>query len=149
MNKPTADERLTMLENHLSESLAGFHRALRSSNKPTQRIDDMTTETKPQRWALVPVEATPEMIDSGMAAVLRREWNIGSMSEGPMDAFYSAAVAASPGAALLAEVMAARDEANETFDHLPFQQAVDACFLAKRRVVAALDKLGPAAEGAT
>ena len=41
MNKPTADERLTMLENHLSESLAGFHRALRSSNKPTQRIDDM------------------------------------------------------------------------------------------------------------
>ena len=88
----------------------------------------MTTE----RWALVPVEPTQEAL---------KAIRFGDQTNNRPT--YAAVIAASPGAALLAEVLAARDEANDTFDHLPFQQAVDAHLLATRRLMSALDKLGP------
>lgn len=93
----------------------------------------MTTE----RWALVPVEATPEMYERGRDAVTAREvsgpsWSVaqhyeasgnstagipadllkcaGKMPKGDCaEMVYAAMIHESPGAALLAEVLAARD----------------------------------------
>lgn len=84
----------------------------------------MTTE----RWALVPVEATPEMED--------RLWRPALT----VDDAWRDMLAASPGAALLAEVLAARDALPG--DPEGFNKRLG-------RLLAALDKLGPAAEGAT
>lgn len=80
-----------------------------------------------ERWALVPVVANGEQIDAG-----RRYKTTSNV--------YAAMIQASPGTALLAEVLAARDA-------LPG----DPESWSKRlgRLLAALDKLGPAAEGAT
>ena len=64
----------------------------------------MTTE----RWALVPIESTLEMLDAGETAANALNIN-GSVSDAAVDGAYSAMIQASPGAALLAEVLAARD----------------------------------------
>ena len=88
----------------------------------------MTTE----RWALVPVEAT----------ILQR-LEMAKADDESSDRYRkmsAAMIQASPGAALLAEVLAARD----AFPGDP--KGWDKRLV---RLLAALDKLGPAAEGAT
>ena len=127
----------------------------------------MTTE----RWALVPVEATPEMYERGRDAITAREvsspnWSVaqhydasgnstagipidllecvGKMPKGDCaEMVYAAMIHESPGAALLAEVLAARDAWYDSGD------GTDRESLAIVRVMTALDKLGPAADGAT
>ena len=106
----------------------------------------MTTE----RWALVPVEATPEMINSGYAVRPVGQFIPGFTARESVDYCekhygrqtlgnrYTAMLAESPGAALLAEVLAARD----AFPGDP--KGWDKRLV---RLLAALDKLGPAAEG--
>ena len=118
----------------------------------------MTTE----RLALVPVEATPEMISAGYDVRPIGQFIPGFTAQESADycekyfgrqtlgARHAAMVQASPGAALLAEVLAARDDAKESAAAdkrnggygVPDQQSW-------LRVMRALDKLGPAAEGAT
>lgn len=91
------------------------------------------------RYALVPVEATPEII--GAAAKFAHDKDL------PAKKFYaglhSAMIQASPGAALLAEVLAARDACHAA----PHRSSEEDRALI--RLFRALDKLGPAAEGAT
>lgn len=85
------------------------------------------------RWALVPAELTHEMRGEIQQAFVRAR-------EDQLQKMHAAMIQASPGAALLAEVLAARDA-------LPG----DPESWNKRlgRLLAALDKLGPAAEGAS
>jgi hypothetical protein len=101
----------------------------------------MTTE----RWALVPVEPTDAM-DS--AAEMALCGSIGGYEHGCWrSAWRAAMIETSPGAALLAEVLAARDALNLIVDDEnagPFEMLEPTYAL-----LAALDKLGPAAEGAT
>jgi len=85
----------------------------------------MTTE----RWALVPVEPNGEQIDAGRRYNTTRN-------------VYEAMIQASPGAALLAEVLAARD-ALHAANNAPARR------VAIHDLLAALGKLGPAQEGAT
>jgi len=92
----------------------------------------MTTE-----WALVPAESTLEMLEAGETAANARNIN-GSVSDAAVDGAYSAMIQSSPGTALLAEVLAARDAYNADED-------IESLFA----LLAALDKLGPASEGET
>lgn len=98
----------------------------------------MTTE-----WALVPVEITVDMEISGVEAMIKN----GNRDAAVTDAYacYSAIIAASPGTALLAEVLAARDEYRQACE----QGDYSLILLIRHSLLAALDKLGPAAEGAT
>lgn len=121
----------------------------------------MTTE----RWALVPVEPTPKMLSPivgktyanqdplPVGKAMQREqlarstkagnygfqdWMIPPVTEYEVAAGkYIAMLDVSPGATLLAEVLAARDAYNADED-------IESLFA----LLAALDKLGPAAEGA-
>ena len=88
------------------------------------------------RWALVQAEATSEMVSAG--------WESGRLVGdtriiNSVSGVWGAMIQASPGAALLAEVLAARD----AFPGDP--KGWDKRLV---RLLAALDKLGPAAEGA-
>ena len=110
----------------------------------------MTTE----RWALVPVEATPEMINSGYAVRPVGQFIPGFTARESVDYCekhygrqtlgnrYTAMLAESPGAALLAEVLAARDAVKAVPYGIPDTRLYV-------QLIAALDKLGPAEEGAT
>lgn len=134
----------------------------------------MTTE----RWALVPVEATPEMYERGRDAITAREvsspnWSVaqhydasgnstagipidllecvGKMPKGDCaEMVYAAMIHESPGAALLAEVLAARDALNSDIREGEMIGDYSNRKSAERTaLLAALDKLGPAAEGET
>ena len=96
----------------------------------------MTTE----RWAIVPAEATSAMISAGWESGKR----VGDTRIiNSVSGVWGAMIQASPGAALLAEVLAARDAVTAAPRH---SNEEDAALI---RLFAALDKLGPAAEGAT
>jgi len=116
----------------------------------------MTTE----RWALVPVESTLEMLDAGETAANARSMNT-NVADYVVDGAYSAMIQASPGAALLAEVLAARDAylsavrdggtssescKNRSDTHFALFAALDKIAPWPHEEA---DKLGPAAEGAT
>lgn len=102
----------------------------------------MTTE-----WALVPVEATRKMIEAGARSVRADV----SISHNPQSKTarcaarnaYVTMIAESPAAALLTEILAARDEYCLTSNGSHEEDQ------ALYRLIAALAKLGPAAEGAT
>jgi len=121
----------------------------------------MTTE----RWALVPVEATNSIQIAGLAAL--DESDATPPSIGHQIGFkavresYAAMIQASPGAALLAEVLAARDAylsavrdggtssescKNRSDTHFALFAALDKIAPWPHEEA---DKLGPAAEGAT
>lgn len=91
------------------------------------------------RFALVPVEAQGVMLTVGIENVRR---NYPSMGEYCLDLAFAAMVAASPDNAILAEILAARDD---------YKSACEKCdlplmLLVRRDLMAALDKLGPAGE---
>jgi len=103
-----------------------------------------------ERWALVPVEATNSIQIAGLAAL--DESDATPPSIGHQIGFkavresYAAMIQASPGSALLAEVLAARDALNLIVDD-DSRSAFD-MLQPTYDLLAALDKLGPAAEGA-
>ena len=80
------------------------------------------------RWALVPEDVTDDMLDAGIEAK--------DSGEGCVYVF-GAMIAASPGYALLSEILAARDAINSTDNHRI--QAYQT-----KRLLEALAKLGPA-----
>ncbi len=95
-------------------------------------------------WALVPVEPAHKMIEAGAQSV-RADVSINHKPQSKTARCaarnaYVTMVAESPGAALLAEVLAARDALPG--DPEGFNKRLG-------RLLAALDKLGPAAEGET
>jgi len=92
-----------------------------------------------ERWALVPVEATPEMRKEGKEAMSKYGSRVSTFMDA--DVCYAAMLNKNPGAALLAEVLAARDAYIERMPERISEYEYN--------LLAALDKLGPAAEGET
>jgi len=83
------------------------------------------------RWALVPIEATPEIFAALYSPVFATYKQA-----------YAEMIEVSPDSALLAEVLAARDFAKIAV------YGTDQGLAVFEILLAALDKLGPAAEGA-
>jgi len=112
-----------------------------------------------ERWALVPVEATPEMRKEGKEAMSKYGSRVSTFMDA--DVCYAAMLNKNPGAALLAEVLAARDAylsavrdggtssescKNRSDTHFALFAALDKIAPWPHEEA---DKLGPAAEGAT
>ena len=98
----------------------------------------MTTE----RWALVPKMSNAVQEDAGLKWLANFQHMRKQDKRNAMAQAYDAMIQASPGAALLAEVLAARDAVKAVPYGIPDTRLYV-------QLIAALDKLGPAQENAT